>query len=315
MKLSWTVGSQAHRVELEVSLLGFERVSVNGVRVLNKPRMSARSEHDLSVPGHAVKLVIRHKWRGSTGELFVDGVRLEPSSAVSTMGMEASIVGLLFGVLFISVFGVRMMIPFTVGLSFFLLQLFTKYGARKSQPLIPAVSLLGGHMGSRLVVVLFSVQSSSTVYTTLGEAGLFAVLSYFLLSRPSPASVIGTVLLEMLGIAVHLLVLSSTALGVTAPTRRSLVLSILLRVGVVILLFMGWRRIRKFEQRTGPAPLPPVDATLAAPLATAPAASGPTAAEATAMDEGWVRCGHCGLRQRTRAEATCKKCGGAYRGS
>lgn len=265
MKLSWTVGSQAHRVELEVNLLGFERVSVNGVRVSSKMRQSVRSEHDLSVPGHAVKLVIRHGWRGSTGDLFVDGVRLEPGSAENTVGMQASIVGLLFSVWFIAVFGVKMMIPFTVGLSFFLLQLFTKYGPRKSQPLLPAVSLLGGYMGSRLVVVLFSKQSASAVYMTLGEVGLFAVLGYFLLSRPSLAGVIGTVLLEMLGIAVNLLVLSSTTISVTAPVRNALVLHLLLRLGVVILLFTGWRRIREFEQRTGPAPLPPADGPLAAP--------------------------------------------------
>lgn len=37
-----------------------------------------------------------------------------------------------------------MMIPFTIGLSFFLLQLFTKYGQRKSQPLLPQAGTEAG---------------------------------------------------------------------------------------------------------------------------------------------------------------------------
>jgi hypothetical protein len=284
MKMSWTVGPEAQRVDVEASLSGEERIWVNGTLVPTREHGSGRSEHVLPVSGHTVKLVLELHL-GSldyAATLFVDGVPLAPERVERPFSLTPVLVlmglGAVVGVLLAAFYGLNLFVPLTVAVvSGLVLQ---RVASRAAQPLVPAVSVIWGHMAWVLLGIAFlggRIDPSSWRFAlTVLPLAAFLLLSSFLLLRHSRPLVLAT------GALVGVYFFLDLWLLVAGARPPELLLSqsmhVLLELTALLALGLGWRRLRQLESlpaappsadQAGPRPLRPMPWAFLGPLLVA----------------------------------------------
>ncbi len=317
MKMAWSVGPRPQRVRLELSITGREQVWVDGMPVSRKMNWGARSEHDVPLIGRTAKLIVQSNGMTARGELFVDGVREEPDwrpveperplshapfdtrtplERAGSMGI--TLVATALGALLGGNLGFALLFP--LGFCLFTSFIGWRLAPERSRPLVPAVGLLGGHVGWMATGVVVAAQlhtrfPDNYLEWLFVEIALFSLLGIVLLASAAPWAILITGVLELGAIASNLMSLGMIGADDTV-VHKGLSGALLLRAGIVVLLFLGWKKL------SGPGPGPA--------LATEPL----SAHRSPAVGE-WTNCGQCGLEHRVSPSLRCPRCDVAYAGS